>query len=114
MVVSGLRLVTQKNERMKVNKISAVEFLIRNGFRMDAPFLDGVSYLSRHEEAEAKQQALKRHDRSRSIADIDIKEEDLESIEFLEQARGQIKEWLAQQGPVGAPDNQLSSRTNLS
>jgi poly(A)-specific ribonuclease len=80
----------------KADKILAIEFLLNNGFRMDAPFIEGVQYLSRDEEALAKRRALEKQDRIRGIADIDIKEGDQESLQFMEKVREQIKAWLAQ------------------
>jgi poly(A)-specific ribonuclease len=80
----------------KADEILAVEFLLNNGFRMDAPFIEGVQYLSRDEEALAKRRALEKQDRIRGIVDIDIKEGDQESLQFMEKVREQIKAWLAQ------------------
>lgn len=86
----------------EADKNLAVEFLLSNGFRMDAPFIEGVQYLSRGEEALAKRRALEKQDRIRGIVDIDIKEDDLESVQFMEKVRDQIKAWLAQ-GSVRPP-----------
>ena len=56
---------------------------------MEAPYLEGVPYLSRAEEAIAR-----RNRRARSaMPDIEISETDLESILFLEQLRGYIDTW---------------------
>ena len=56
---------------------------------MEAPYLEGVPYLSRTEEAIAR-----RNRRARSaMPDIEISETDLESVLFLEQLRGYIDTW---------------------
>ena len=56
---------------------------------MEAPYLEGVPYLSRAEEAIAR-----RNRRARSaMPDIEISETDLESIFFLEQLRSYIDTW---------------------
>lgn len=70
----------------------AVEFLLEHGFRLDAPFLNGVPYLSRDEEAFARLKATAREDGA-AIADIFLKPEDLDSLKFVRQAREDIKTW---------------------
>jgi len=69
-----------------------VEFLLSHGFRMDAPFLEGVPYLSRDEEALARRISIARQDRY-GVADIQLKIDDLESIEFLRRVRQEINVW---------------------
>ena len=62
------------------------------GFPMDAPFRDGVSYLSRQEEDQARQLELERQDKSR-ITDITIKDNDLETLNFAAKVRADILKW---------------------
>jgi len=59
---------------------------------MDAPFLEGVPYLSRDEEARARSNAIARQDRNR-FKDIFIPEGDLESLQFVRTVRQEILEW---------------------
>lgn len=59
---------------------------------MEAPFLEGVAYLSREEEALARQLALARLNKS-SVADIQIQSEDHYSIAFIQRVRKEIDEW---------------------
>ncbi|KAI9826297.1 MAG: Mitochondrial beta-keto-acyl synthase [Thelocarpon impressellum] len=85
-------------ERLDVERVfsfqsGAVEFLLEHGFRLELPFLQGVPYLSRREEAYARKRALQRQDRS-LFAEISIKEDDLESLRFLQQTRQEIGDWL--------------------
>lgn len=63
---------------------------------MDAYFKNGVKYLSRDEEKEATTRATERRDRQvvRRL-EIDVKEEDHESLEFLEAVRKLVNDWLA-------------------
>ena len=70
----------------------AVEFLLSHRFRMEAPFLEGVPYLSREEEALARQLALARLDKAR-VADIRIQSEDHESLAFVQRVREEVNEW---------------------
>jgi poly(A)-specific ribonuclease len=61
-------------------------------FRMDAPFLDGISYLSREEEATARQIAINRQSKA-SVAEIDLKESDAEAVAFVQRIRSEIDTW---------------------
>lgn len=61
-------------------------------FRMEAPFLDGISYLSREEEVTARQIATNRQNKS-SVAKIDLKEGDVEAAAFVERIRSEIDTW---------------------
>ena len=69
-----------------------MEFLISHHFPMGVPFRDGVPYLSRQEEARARQNELERHDKSK-LVDIIIKENDLESLKFAARVRSEILKW---------------------
>ena len=70
----------------------AVEFLLSHRFRMEAPFLEGVAYLSREEEALARQLALARLDKA-GVADIQIQNDDHEALGFAQRVRQAIDEW---------------------
>lgn len=59
---------------------------------MEAPFIEGIQYFSREEEDAARRLASARQDRAK-IADIGVKKDDVESIEFMERVRGEIDEW---------------------
>lgn len=61
-------------------------------FRMEAPFLDGLSYLSREEEATARHIAVNRQNKAR-IAEIDLKEGDVEAMAFIQRVRSEITTW---------------------
>ncbi|KAL1965715.1 hypothetical protein VTN77DRAFT_5215 [Rasamsonia byssochlamydoides] len=82
-------------ERTWSYQSSAVEFLMANKFRMQAPFEEGVYYLSRDEEKRAMAKALQRQDRPGDRSVIDIPESDTESLEFLVTVRKAINAWLA-------------------
>lgn len=71
-----------------------------NKFRMEAPFTEGVPYLSRDEERIALSKAHERRDRPRETGAIDVKETDTESLQFLKLVRQGIEAWLAL-GEVG-------------
>ena len=60
---------------------------------MEAPFTEGVPYLSRQEEARARSIAAARRDRT-SIADIQIPADDIGSIEFVRRVRQEVREWV--------------------
>ena len=61
-------------------------------FRMEAPFLEGLPYLSREEEVTARQIAMNRQNKS-SVAEIDLKEGDVEATAFVERIRSEIDNW---------------------
>ena len=66
-----------------------------NGFRMEAPYTDGLPYLSREEEALIKADLIERQNFGAIISDIDVKDTDEESLGFLKAAREDIDEWIA-------------------
>ena len=68
---------------------------------MDAPFLEGVPYLSREEEALARELELSRLNKT-SIADIQLKSDDTESITFVQRVREEVEVWK-KRTTVGAP-----------
>lgn len=59
---------------------------------MEAPFLEGVPYLSREEEASARRISLARQNRD-AAPDIKINAEDLDSLEFVGRVRHEIQAW---------------------
>ena len=69
---------------------------------MDAPFTEGLPYLSRDEESQAEARLLGQQQRLATLADINVKDTDLESVKFLKDVRGQIDEWIAM-GNVSVP-----------
>ena len=70
----------------------AVEFLLGHGFRMEAPYLEGVPYFSRKEEAESRAAEVAKWDRN-SFKDIFIRDGDTESLKFVQRVRGEITAW---------------------
>jgi poly(A)-specific ribonuclease len=61
----------------------AAAFLLNNGFDMGAPFAKGVQYLSREEAARAKQIAYDRFDKKNAVQDVQLKVEDVDSLDFV-------------------------------
>ncbi len=59
---------------------------------MDAPFLEGVPYFSREEEAASRAAEIAKRDRN-SFADIFIRDGDTESLEFIQRVRQDIIAW---------------------
>ena len=62
---------------------------------MEAPFLEGVPYFSREEEAIAK----RAHSEKSIYSDIDIDPEDIESLIFVKGVTEEIEAWKATRGP---------------
>jgi poly(A)-specific ribonuclease len=71
----------------------AITFLLGCGFDMAKPFTHGVQYLSREEAAHAKQAAWDRLDNKNPPADMQLKEEDVESLDFMRRVREAISKW---------------------
>lgn len=90
----------------------AVEFLRGAGFRMDAPFSEGIPFFDREEESCARTAAACRRNKS-EIKDIYIKDEDVESFEFIRGVRREIQDWEAKNMPGAfmniAPANHAAS-----
>lgn len=61
-------------------------------FRMEAPFHEGLPYLSREEEVTARQIAINRQNKS-VVAEIDLRENDLEATAFVKRIRSEIDAW---------------------
>lgn len=70
----------------------AVEFLLSHGFRMDAPFVDGIPYLSRNEELDARLKAAARQDRA-GFATLEIPANDIDTHQFMKRVRSEIGVW---------------------
>ncbi|CAE7187833.1 hypothetical protein P3342_008824 [Pyrenophora teres f. teres] len=71
----------------------ACTFLLNNGFDLGAPFAKGVQYLSREEAERAKQMAWDRLENKNPIPDLQLKKEDVESLDFMRRIREAIKTW---------------------
>ena len=65
---------------------------------MEAPFLEGVPYFSRDEEAAARAIAIARQDKA-SLPDLTIKKDDAEALEFVRRVREEIAVWKKRPGP---------------
>lgn len=59
---------------------------------MEGPFIDGVSYLSRAEEATARRLEAQRQDRA-SITDIKIRDTDTATLQFMQRVRQEVLAW---------------------
>jgi poly(A)-specific ribonuclease len=80
-------------DRDFVLQSSAAEFLLANRFNFEKPFTHGLRYLSRAEEAVARQAAKSRSDKSR-FGPIQLSEEDTDALAFVEKVRMEVQEWL--------------------
>lgn len=80
-------------------------FLLDHKFRMEAPFLEGVPYFSRDEEALARQ----RREEKSVYTDIDIDPDDLESLKFATAVTEEIENWKARRGVSPALATQYPS-----
>lgn len=70
----------------------AVDFLLGHGFRMEAPFLEGVPYFSREEEAASRAAEVAKRDRN-NFPDIFIRDGDTESLDFIQRVRQEVTVW---------------------
>lgn len=71
----------------------AITFLLGCGFDIAKPFTQGVQYLSREEAAKAKQMTWDRLDNKNPPADLQLKEGDVDSLDFMRRVREAIKHW---------------------
>ena len=71
----------------------ACTFLLNNSFDLGAPFARGVQYLSREEADRAKKLAWDRIDKKNPIPDLQLRDEDVDSLDFLRRVRDAITEW---------------------
>ncbi|KAL8948511.1 MAG: hypothetical protein Q9222_005314 [Ikaeria aurantiellina] len=76
----------------RVFAYSTVHFLIKHNFRMDAPFYQGVQYLSRAEEAKVRQSATQRQSKA-NIPNIPLDPSDKRTSEFMERLRNEVNMW---------------------
>ncbi|KAF2126181.1 CAF1-domain-containing protein [Dothidotthia symphoricarpi CBS 119687] len=88
----------------------ACTFLLNNGFDLGAPFAKGVQYLSREEAERAKQLAWDRLDKKNPIEDLQLKSEDVESLDFMRRAREAIAKWKA----TASSSLEITTHTGLS
>lgn len=82
-------------EREVTFQTGAVQFLLKNGFQFDLPFSQGVQYLSRDEAKLAKQMAYDRFDKKNVVEDLQLKETDVDSLDFVRRVREAILKWRA-------------------
>ncbi|KAF2477352.1 CAF1-domain-containing protein [Lindgomyces ingoldianus] len=71
----------------------AVQFLLKNGFDIAAPFTRGVQYLSREEAERAKQMTYDRLDKKVHAEGLQLQPEEVESLEFVRKTREAIIAW---------------------
>ncbi|MCJ1473203.1 hypothetical protein MMC13_001854 [Lambiella insularis] len=79
-------------ERIFSYQSGAVDFLLKHGFNMEAPFTKGVPYLSREEESIALALEISRLSKSH-IADIHLRADEVEAIRFVRKVRVAIQNW---------------------
>lgn len=80
-------------EREITFQSGACKFLLDCNFDLGAPFAKGVQYLSREEAARAKQLAYDRIDKKHTIEDLQLKDTDTESLDFVRRCREAITTW---------------------
>lgn len=69
--------------------VAAIDFLLKHNFRIDGPFLEGVPYFSRAEEAAARQ--LDAEQKRTHLTDIRIRDAEAES--FMRRVRQEVFNW---------------------
>lgn len=78
--------------------VIAVQFLLKSGFDLNAPFQEGVHYLSTKEEKKVLEDAHQ-HNSGRSetgtTAQMVLSKRDRESVAFLADVRKDIEAWLS-------------------
>jgi poly(A)-specific ribonuclease len=82
-------------EREVSFQTGAISFLLSHGFDFHLPFTKGVQYLSKEEAHLAKQMAYDRLDKKTVIEDLQLKETEVDSLDFMRRVREAIKEWKA-------------------
>jgi poly(A)-specific ribonuclease len=87
----------------------SISFLLACGFRMDAPFTEGVQYLSREEAELVKQREFDRIDDKNEYQDLQLKRTDIESLGFLDRVRRAIEGWKKSKSPF----LEITTRTGL-
>lgn len=73
----------------------AITFLLGCGFDMAKPFKNGVQYLSRQEAAQIKQATADRLDKKNPPVDMQLKDTDVDSLDFMRRVREAITKWKA-------------------
>jgi len=73
----------------------AITFLLACGFDMAKPFTHGVEYLSRQEAEEIKQATADRLANKNPPADMQLKDTDVDSLDFMRRVREAITKWKA-------------------
>ncbi|KAH7076221.1 ribonuclease H-like domain-containing protein [Paraphoma chrysanthemicola] len=73
----------------------ALTFLLGCGFDLAKPFTHGVQYLSREEAEFAKQATWDRLDKKNPPEDMQLKEGDVDSLDFMRRVREAITKWKA-------------------
>ncbi|KAJ4983556.1 hypothetical protein SVAN01_10929 [Stagonosporopsis vannaccii] len=71
----------------------ACTFLLGCGFDLGASFASGVQYLSREEAERAKRLAYDRIDKKNNIEDLQLRDTDKDSLDFLRRCREAITVW---------------------
>ena len=71
----------------------ACTFLLGNGFDLGAPFASGVQYLSREDAERARQLAWDRIDKKTAIPDLQLKHDDVDSLDFMRRVREALSNW---------------------
>ncbi|KAF2001571.1 CAF1-domain-containing protein [Amniculicola lignicola CBS 123094] len=71
----------------------AAKFLMNHSFDLSKPFTSGVQYLSREEAEHAKALAYNRFEKKEVVEDLQLRPEDVESINFVERVRNAITTW---------------------
>ncbi|KAH8702918.1 ribonuclease H-like domain-containing protein [Phaeosphaeriaceae sp. PMI808] len=87
----------------------AVTFLLGCGFDMAKPFTHGVQYLSREEAARARQTTKDRLDNANQPADLQLKEGDVDSLDFMRRVREAIRDWM----PTESKSLAITTHTGL-
>ncbi|KAL9015273.1 MAG: hypothetical protein Q9173_000071 [Seirophora scorigena] len=92
------------DEKMNVERIfsyqsGAVNFLLNHGFRMEAPFSEGVPYLSRTEEFIARYRAAQRQDKG-NVGNMQIQATDTGNLELLQRLRQEVVAWKNRTTPM--------------
>ncbi|KAF2008620.1 CAF1-domain-containing protein [Aaosphaeria arxii CBS 175.79] len=80
-------------EREVSFQTGAISFLLEHGFEFNLPFTRGVQYLSRAEAARAQQLANDRFDKKNHVDDLQLKETDVDSLDFVRRVRDAITKW---------------------
>ncbi|EXJ61561.1 hypothetical protein A1O7_01989 [Cladophialophora yegresii CBS 114405] len=72
--------------------LTAVSFLMRNGFDMDKPFTQGVHYLSRQEEAQVRSKLVEEEQVRSRIPDMQLKDDDSFLVDHIKKS---VNDWQA-------------------